>query len=186
MTRKVILLVLSYFILGVIGFTACVSRYEATICDVQFTGLYTIGIPDHEEPDTFDDQIGFDIRSIESSPTCYLPSLQIFNSAHATSKCAEFQNRILTSTYEISFDRPFVLDNDTIHTNTDLLSISDIVSLTEITIDESCNFVDSRIIFKTELIDRIEFETGEYEVTFRCSTSDSRAFTKTRRVIFQE
>src|SRR5690606_14036484 len=109
-----------------------------------------------------------------------------FSSAQATSKCAEFQNQLLISSYQISFDRPFVLNEDTIPTNTELLSIPLINSGTDITLEENCDFVDSRIIFRSVLINQMQFETGEYEVTFTCSTSDGRNFTKTRRVIFAE
>lgn len=186
MTRKIISLVIGYFALGIITFSACVTKYEAYICDIQFAGLYAAGNYASEDPDTFDEQIGFEITSIESSPTCYIPSLQVFNSAFATTKCAVFQNRLVASTYYLSLNRPIVLAGDTILSHTDLLNLPEISSLTEITIDEDCNFVISRILFKPELTGQMQFETGEYEVTFKCSTSDDRAFTKTRNVIFEE
>ena len=186
MTQKVIILVVGYFALGIFTFTACVTRYEATICDIQFTAHHYIGVPEHSEPDNFDDEIGFAIRSKTASQTCYRSDFQVFNSAYATTKCAEFQNQLLISTYRMSFDKPFVLNNDTISANTELLSIPAIAAGTDITVKEDCDFVDSRIIFSSVLTNQMQFETGEYEVTFTCSTSDGRNFTKTRRVIFAE
>lgn len=186
MTQKVIILVVGYFALGIFTFTACVTKYEATICDIQFTAHHYIGVPEHSEPDPFGDEIGFAIRSKPASQICLQPSFQVFSSAQATSKCAEFQNQLLISSYQMSYDKPFVLNNDTISANTELLSIPAIAAGTDITIEESCDFVDSRIIFSSGLTNQMQFETGEYEVTFTCSTSDGRYFTKTRRVIFAE
>jgi hypothetical protein len=168
--------------------TSCgdLLKYDATICDIQFAGLHSIGKLDNEEPDRFDDQIGFEIISIESSPTCYIPTIQVFNSAYATTKCAEFCNQLIQSTYELSFDKSFVLDGDTISPNINLLSIQQFIGLTDIEINEECKFVTSAIIFRQELTDKMQFDTGEYLVTFNCSTNDNRSFTKTRKVIFEE
>lgn len=186
MKRNIIKLIFGYLALGILMFTACNLSYDATICDIQFAGLHSTGKLDNEEPDTFEDQIGFEIMSIESSPTCYIPPIQVFSSANATTKCAEFQNQLLKSTYQISLNRPIILNNDTITPSTDLLNLPEINSLTDITINEGCKFVTSQIIFKSELTNQIEFESGEYLVTFQCSTSDSKEFSKTRKVIFKE
>lgn len=186
MARKIIILVMAYFALGIITFTACVSRYEAKICDIHFTGLYSIHKIDNDEPDTFEDEIGFEIRSTANSPTCYFPSIQLFNSAYATSKCAEFQNQLVAATYQISLNRPIVLAGDTIWANTNLMNVPEFVALTDVTIKKDCDFVGSRIMFKPDLTAQLQFETGEYTVTFKCGTSDDRAFTKTRNVIFEE
>lgn len=186
MIQKIIILLVDYFALGIFTFTACVTKYKATICDIQFTGHHSIGNPDQEEPDIFGDEIGFAIRSKTTSASCDLPSFQVFNSALATTKCAEFQNHLLISSYQLSFDRHFVLNEDTIPANTELLSIPLINSGTDITLEERCDFVDSKIIFSSGLTNQIQFETGEYEVTFSCTTSDGRNFTKTRAVVFLE
>ncbi|MCC5916605.1 MAG: hypothetical protein JJU02_04685 [Cryomorphaceae bacterium] len=190
MTRKFIVFTFCYFALGIISFTSCgyLLRYDATICDIRFAGLHSMFKHNSEGPDTFDDQIGFEIMSVESSPTCYFPSAQIFNSAHATTKCAKFTNRLLKTSYKISLDRPIVFDGDTIGSTTDLLSVSRFKDLTQITInEEECEeFVTSEIIFTTELTNKIQFESGVYEVTFKCSTSDNREFEKTRHVIFKD
>lgn len=188
MLKKIVILTIGYFFFGVLLFSACEGflKYDSTICDIQFSGLQSDWNPSGDAPDTFGDRIGFKIVAIESSPTCYFPAIQVFNSAYATTKCADYQNQLLTSTYQISFDRPFVLNNDTIEHNTDLLGVSEIKALTEIDIEAICNLVSSTIIFKPELIDQIEFEAGEYLVTFKCSTSDNRDFLKKRKVVFQE
>ncbi len=186
MKQKIFILTLGYFALGIATFTACSLSYDASICDIQFTGLHSMGNFDDEEPDTFENQIGFEILALPSSPTCYIPPIEVFSSAVATTKCAVYQNQLLKSTYQISLDRPIILNNDTISANTDLLNLPEINSLTEITIDEECKLVTSQIIFTSELTNQIEFESGVYLVTFQCSTSDSRLFTKTRKVIFKD
>ena len=188
MTRKFIILTIGYFALGIFTFTACegLLEYDAKICDITFAGLNLTHNPDREEPDRFGDQVGFEIWSVESSPTCYFPTWQVFNSAHATTKCAEFQNQLLQHTYELSLDRPIFLTNDTIPPNTDLLAFQEIIELTDIEINEDCKFVTSTIIFRQDLIDKMDFEYGEYQVTFKCSTTDNRNFSKTRKVIFKE
>src|SRR5690606_35104363 len=111
-------------VLGVITFTSCedLLEYEATICDIQFTALYTSG-NDNIEPDVLQDEIGFVIRSVKHDQSCYIPNVQFFSSAYATTKCAEFQNQLLRSTYQISLDRPIQLNGDTITAKTDLLNV---------------------------------------------------------------
>lgn len=187
MTRKVTLLTAIYFALGILSFGSCewLLSYKTSICDIEFTGIHSIWNPDASEPDTFGDQIGFGILAVETSPTCHFGPLPVFTTAYATTKCAKFQNEILASTYQLSFNRPFFLDGNSITPNADILDIPDISSLTDISINVDCKFTTSEIIFQPALIDRIEFETGEYEVTFKCSTSDGLDFTKTRKVIFK-
>ena len=110
----------------------------------------------------------------------------MFNSAYATTKCAEFQNQLLKNTYELTLDRPIILNNVIISPNTNLLGIASIVGLTDIEIKEECKFVKSTIIFRQELINQIDFEIGEYVASLKCQTSDNRTFSKTRRIIFEE
>lgn len=185
MKRKIIILTIIYITIGIFINSCGLLKYDAMICDITFAALNSTH-QENQQPDRFSDKIGFEIWSIAKSPTCYLPRIQLFNSAYATTKCAEFQNRLLQSTYELSLDRSIVLNNDTIKANTNLLAIPDILGLTDIEINEDCKFVTSTIIFRQELIDRMTFVLGEYVVNFNCSTSDNKTFTKTRRVIFNE
>lgn len=188
MRIKFIILTIMYFGFGISTFTSCgeLLKYDATICDISFGGLNSDFATNSAQPDKFSGRIGFEIQSISKSPTCLLPTIQLFNSAYATSKCAVFQNQLLKSSYELSFDRPIILNGDTINSNTNLLAITNIAGNTDINLDEDCKFVTSTIVFRQELIDQIVFELGDYLVTFKCSTSDNKTFLKTRRVIFIE
>lgn len=180
--KKVIILTIIYFVLGVTS--SCFLKYDAFICDIEFTGLNSFG-KNNDSPDVFENEIGFEISSIPSSQNCYIPKLNLFNSAYATTKCAEFQNQIITSTYKLRLNRPLILNSDTIYKDTDLLSISEIKNSTKIEIIEECKSVISTIIFNNDLSEQLEFETGIYEVVFECSTNDNRNFTKSREVIFK-
>lgn len=66
-----------------------------------------------------------------------------------------------------------------------LLSIPEFKSLIDITYDEDCYNVTSQIIFKSELANQIEFETGVYFVKFKCSTNDNRDFVKNRNLFLK-
>lgn len=187
MTTKIITLFLLYVGLGVFLHSCGIMKYDATICDIRFAALHSTFSTDDQQPDKFGDKIGFEITSIEKSPTCYVPTtFQLFNAAYATTKCAVFQNELLTSTYELYLDRPILLNNDTINANTNLLAIPAIISATTIELFEDCKFVSSTILFQQKLIDKITFEEGIYKVTFNCMTSDDKSFEKTREVIFKE
>lgn len=175
-----------YFSAGVLTNSCGLLQYDATICDIHFAALHTGFSDDGTEPDRFDNGIGFEIWSYGGSEHCAVPTIQLFNTAYATTKCAVFTNSLVKSTYKIFLDRPIVLDGDTIHANTDLLNIPEIYNSTSITLDEDCKFVMSTIVFKQALVNRMTFETGEYVVTFKCATNDTRNFVKTRRVIFVE
>jgi hypothetical protein len=186
MTRKVIILIALYFGLGVLINSCGLFQYDAKICDIRFTALNSTHLLNYQDVDRFEDKIGFEIWSDESKSSCYLPDFQLFNSAYALTKCANYNNKLLKSTYELSLNRPIVVNGDTIYAYTNLLAIPDILGATDIEIDEDCNFVTSTIIFRQELVDRITFEPGQYLVSFKCSTDDSKSFSKSRRVIFNE
>jgi len=100
--------------------------------------------------------------------------------------CARFQNELLKSTYELSFDRAVVLNTDTIAPNTNILANQAVLALTDIEIYVDCKWVTSTIVFRQELIDQITFESGEYMVDFKCATNDGKTFLKTRQVVFEE
>lgn len=186
MTRRIITITIIYFVLAVGTFSSCNLQYDATICDITFTGLNSTYRTDTQQPDRFIDKIGFEIRSVRNYQTCYTPNFQFVNSANAMTTCARFQNELLKSTYELSFDRAVVLNTDTIAPNTNILANQAVLALTDIEIYVDCKWVTSTIVFRQELIDQITFESGEYMVDFKCATNDGKTFLKTRQVVFEE
>ena len=186
MTRKIIILTSLYFGLGILINSCGLFEYDAKICDVRFTGLNSAHLLNYQDVDRFEDKIGFEIWSEAGETSCFIPNFQLFNSAYALTKCANYNNKLLKSTYELALNRPIVVDGDTIFAYTNLLAIPSIIGATDIEIEEDCAFVTSTIVFRQELVDRITFERGEYLVSFKCSTDDSKSFSKSRRVIFNE
>lgn len=186
MTRKIIILTSLYFGLGILINSCGLFEYDAKICDVRFTALNSAHLLNYQDVDRFEDKIGFEIWSEAGETSCFIPNFQLFNSAYALTKCANYNNKLLKSTYELALNRPIVVDGDTIFAYTNLLAIPSIIGATDIEIEEDCAFVTSTIIFRQELVDRITFERGEYLVSFKCSTDDSKSFSKSRRVIFNE
>lgn len=159
---------------------------EATICGIQFSaseegvfGVELDSIPILEE------EIVFVVWARNFEPLCWQPKLELVSSAYATSICYSFTNSLLQSTYELSFDRPFVFESDTIPAGTNLYMQPEIAAQIETIIDESCDWYSSFITFTPALRNACVFEQGEYEATFSCESSDNKAFTESTRVIFK-
>lgn len=119
-------------------------KYDATICDIEFTGINQ----SYSEPDNLTEKIGFMIRSVNNcTSSLNLDRLNLISSCYATTKCAEWQNGLLESTYEMRFDRQIILENDTILPNTDLLKVEKLKIGIKISIENDCKFIISTIDF---------------------------------------
>jgi hypothetical protein len=189
MTKKVITLIGIYFFVGILLFqiNSCdLLKFDMTICDIHFSSISNRYV-NQEAIDTLTGEIGFIITDIPSSPSCfYLPNAALFNSAMATTKCGDYQNRLITSSYELYFSQNLIIENDTIFANTNALDYPFIKNQTKITCTENCDYIQSYIIFEDDLYNSVTFEEGSYEVSFRCTTSDDRHFNKSTSVYLKK
>lgn len=185
MRQKLILI-----FIGFCGFAIMISflqscdlmKYDATICDIEFTGINQ----SLSEPDYLTEKIGFVIRSVNNCPSALnLNRLNLISSCYATTKCAEWQNALLESSYELRLDRQIILENDTILPNTDLLHVEKLKVGIKISTENDCKFIISTIDFSDEIREKLNVETGIYNVTFNCRTTDGKEFEKQRKVILK-
>ena len=177
--KKVILLSSCYFLLGVPVFivSSCDGmKYDATHCGLQSREL----LPG---PDTFSTEIHLRYLTQTSSPSCMITLPQLFAPAMATTKCAEFHNKIRPDTYELLLDKAVILDQDTLSAGTNLLSNPGIFSSAQVDTETGCKFTSIDIRFPQYLVDRMSFDSTEYTVTFTCRTNDSKSFSVSRGML---
>ena len=86
----------------------------------------------------------------------------------------------------MSFDKLIIFNNDTIKPNQDLLKIASIKTGIKIVTTNECKFILSRINFSDELRNKLLIDTGIYNVTFKCKTTDGKEFEKQRKVILRK
>ncbi|MFK7924172.1 MAG: hypothetical protein AB8H47_19595 [Bacteroidia bacterium] len=158
---------------------------DIEICDIQFTAaensLFQSGI---DSVATFEDDIVFVIYANHFGAICWQPKLELVSTAVATTICYRYTNSLLQASYELTFDRPFAYQGDTIPAGTNLFMQPSIASQIETTLDSNCDFYSSFITFTPALRNACVFEKGEYEAIFSCESSDDKAFTDSTRVIF--
>lgn len=159
--------------------------HETEICGIEFSAMENGRFgTDLDSIPTLDREIMFFVWADNSRTICQSPKLELLPSAYATSICYRFTNSLMQSSFALSFDRPFVHQNDTIPAGTDLFLQPEIAREISSILDESCDWYYSEITFSAALRNACLFEAGEYEVNFKCETSDGRKFDESTSVIF--
>ncbi|HEX4887630.1 MAG TPA: hypothetical protein VFV37_06245 [Luteibaculaceae bacterium] len=182
MRSKVAFLFLFYLVFTML-LNSCLS-YEAKICDISFGPLF--GPPPNDStPHQFADRIGFEVAAWGRDPgMCLNIKAFGFTEAYATTKCAKYVNHLVASSFVLSFDRPIVVDNDTLEPGANALSAEGISNLIDVRVEEDCEFVFGRMEWRDELRQKMVFEPGVYRCDFSCETTDGKRFQKSIEVIF--
>lgn len=186
MKKKLFLILIAFPFLTVtaILFQSCLFdfSYEAKICKVDFTSIN----PTYDNQDTFSGEVGFLVSGYEDN-NCSVKSMSlglVYNS-YAMTKCIKWLNSFDTSSFQILLDQPLVIDGKTIDANINLFDVTTFKEGIKIKKrEEDCKSVKIEIIVPPNLLDKMEFQKGVYNVTFKCETSDKRTFIKQRQVIF--
>jgi hypothetical protein len=165
-------------------FQSCgLLSFDATICDIEFRGLERYPIV---QQDTMTTDVSFAVIAYPGEIGSIGPTFNLVSTCYATTKCARWQNRILESTFKMSFDRQVIIAGDTILPDTDLFQLPAFTNGIQILEnDRHCKSIDYAIVFGSELLNQISFENGMYTVSFSCSTDDNRTFLKQRQVVFK-
>ncbi len=188
MNRKLFFIGITFFLLTLLSTLnqSCenILSYDATICTLEFTGLN----PSYDNsPDKFSTEIGFLITGSYDRSACYAPDFGLVSTCYATSKCAKWKNDLIPSSFQLLVDRPVLISGDTVKPNTDLFQNQIFKNNTAIDRNkEDCKFVQFTILFSKDLVSKIIFEPGVYNITFNCSSTDNRTFTNKRQVIFKQ
>lgn len=103
----------------------------------------------------------------------------MIQSCYATSVPKVNDNKLLQDTYSISFDRPFVYDNDTIASGQNIFLVDKIkneINIFETAMSFESAGADEVLDFSDDFIKKVKFDSGTYQVTFSCKTSDNLEF----------
>lgn len=130
-----------------------------------------------------------DVQFIVTNVTNFASrSVGLVNRCYAYSPFTTIINPLIDDSFSLKFDRPFTYKNNIINADQNLLNVSELKN--EIAIFKShCNtknrFSVKIIEFSTNLINNSSFESGTYQVTISCRSSDNRAFEKKISVEFK-
>ena len=179
--KKVIAL-LGIYLLMITSSVSC-RKVHVLITDIRFLGAsinYTGVEPKFNHYDSttvFTEDLIFVISYSTEYVACLNSNL--IQSCYATKYARIYDNKLLQDTYSITFDKPFVYENDTIPAEQNIFQIGKIKS--EINIFES-NMAfegagaDEIIDFSDNFNKKVKFDTQIYRVKFSCKTSDNREF----------
>jgi len=160
-------------------------RYDASICHIDFFGIN--GNSWDSRPDNLTNEFGFEIIADDNCKSAYiLKNISLISSCYATKKCADWQNDLDESTYDLSFDRLIIVNNDSIKPGNNILENGYIKSNVKIEKDKDCSLITSTIRISGTIKNEMVLDTGIYIATFRCKTTDGKEFEKQRKVILKK
>ncbi|MFC0878892.1 hypothetical protein ACE01N_20025 [Saccharicrinis sp. FJH2] len=117
-----------------------------------------------------------------------LINIELIQNCYALTKRETCDNELLIDTYSITFDRQFIFNNDTIDAGQNIFSIDKIkneINIFETAMSFESAGADEVIDFSDDFINKVKFDSGTYQVTFSCKTSDDKEFTEQIDVEFK-
>ena len=117
--------------------------------------------------------------SVEREFVAGLEPINFFNSAYATKCDRPAENTLDTSSVQLTLDRPFIFDGDTILAGTGIDGIflrRAYAGKSEID-PAGCEYT-----FPSEQVNRAQFDSGQYTFTFRGRLSDGQVLRCSRTV----
>ena len=179
-----ILKILGIYLLLTVLSQSC-SPEHFLISGIEFNGATVSERNSQRENNSFlkKDILKNDIVFIVSYHCDFIANLDLGLSGkcYAFSNGQIIDNYLLENSYSLKFDHPFTYNNVTINANQNLFEIDDIKN--QIEIYETYNGfnglrADKVFEFSPTFKSESVFTTDNYEVTFKCSTSDNRNFEK--------
>ena len=185
MIRKTFILIAGFnvLIIGLSVLQSCVSKYDASICNIWFSHVYQVNDSDSEEFG----KIELELYGNDNCQSAFNPlQFNLIQTCNATTRCVDWQNSIDKESIQVLLDKKIVIDRDTIVPGENVLTNSTIKNATDIVTENDCDVKLIKINISGETGKLIEFENGTYMITFKCSTSDNRVFEETYGYGFNE
>jgi hypothetical protein len=189
---KKIATIIGLYVLMIISSISCREEHYL-ITDIRFLGASLDYYGDepkfnhYNSTTIFEDDVIF-VISQYTEFVAGLMKMDLIQSCYATSLPRVNDNELLHDTYSISFDRPFVFDNYTIDTGQNIFLVDKIkneISIFETAMSFESAGADEVLDFSDNFINKVKFDSGIYQVTFSCKTSDNREFTEQIDVEFR-
>jgi hypothetical protein len=188
MIRKLIIFITGFYgliVLFLILQSCDLLRYDASICHIDFFGINCNSWD--SIPDDLTNEIGFEVRADDNCKSAYfLRDFSLISSCYATTKCPDWQNDLDVSTYDLSFDRLIIVNNDSLKPGINILENGYIKSNVKIEKDKGCPLITSTIRISGTIKNKMVLDTGIYIATFRCKITDGKEFEKQRKVILKK
>lgn len=185
MKRKVLFLAAVFYGVAIIlsGFQSCDFGYDAFICNIDFFGYKNYSFS--KEPDDLTSTIKFIIEADNNCKTAsILQNINPINACFATHKSARWQNDIVESSFNLSFDKQIIIKNDSIKPGMNILANEYVKLNSKIDKKSHSNYIESTITFNDTLRSQMIFDSGIYTATFTCETTDGKHLAKKRKIVF--
>ncbi len=188
MIRKLIIITGGFYGLVVLFsiFQSCdLLRYDASICHIDFYGINCKSWD--SIPDDLTNEIGFEVMADDNCENTFIfNDFNLISSCYATTKCPDWQNDLDVSTYDLSFDKLIIVNNDSINPGSNILGNGYVKSNTKIETDKGCPSITSTIRISGTIKNDLVLDTGVYIATFRCKTTDGKEFVNQRKIILKK
>lgn len=180
---KRITAIFGLYTLMIISSVSCREQHYL-ITDIRFLGASLDYYGDepkfnhYNSTTIFEDDVIF-VISYYTDFVAGLMKIDFVQSCYATSLPRVNDNELLLDTYSITFDRPFVYDNDTIVAGQNIFlvdKIKDEINIFETSMSFESAGADEVLDFSDDFIEKVKFDSGTYQVTFSCKTSDNLEF----------
>ncbi|GAA4462796.1 hypothetical protein GCM10023093_10030 [Nemorincola caseinilytica] len=99
--------------------------------------------------------------------------------------CIKWLNDIKWSTLTISFDRPLPMGGDTLHAGANFIDHPLINGRNKFKKETDCHAVTYRQVLSADIVRKIAFDTGIYQMSVHCETSDNRIIDQVSAIVFE-
>lgn len=175
MVRKALIIL---FLLPVAGAAIMMScgKTEAYICNFDRVYIDRDSVIPFSKPMTITIEV-----SNKYARNCFAPVANPFiTGCYAMQPpCIKWMNDIKWSTLKMSFDRPMVINGDTLHTGENFLTHPLIDGQNKFKRENGCHNITYTQILGEETVKKMVFDTGLYTMKVYCETTDSRVIENT-------
>lgn len=169
MFRKTLFLLLLLPMIGAAIIMSC-GKSDAYICGIQNFDIEMDTVSPLTKPMTIV------IEAYQKvSSNCYVPGIRLINAAYAMQPpCVKWRNDINWGTIKMSFDKPLPMSGDTLHAGTNFLEHPLINGKNKFKKTTGCWEVTYKQELSGDIVKKIGFDTGAYQVSVHFETTDSR------------
>lgn len=190
MFRKILLLCIAIPVVWLISgavFSACRQVRvddEAYVCGISFSadGAKNQDTVLLSSPPTFH-------ISTSAKGSCMAPNISnpFIANSYAATRCFNWKNNLIQSSFHLSFDRSILMEGDTIAAGSNVLENYTFSQYAGFKAGPSqCNNQDHDLVIGDTLLQKMSFQPGTYRAYFNCLTTDGRPYEAHLYVIFKQ
>ena len=183
---RVVFILISFTILSITGCWDSWYDHHRIIRVELKPGLKKDGVKStiYLETDTFKTGIVFIVRRITEIVAQNTKNFSLIQECKATTRGLKWVNELQKDSYKLSFDTSILLNNDTIHSGSNLLQSSILKDKISIiySYSNSRGFEDI-ILLDDSIMNDLQFKSKTFNASFQCITNDNDTLSNSVEVI---